>query len=179
MKKIIIITLLLIISCKDTVQKKVNINSTALESDAKKNFSEAQEANKWLEESIVRYFKTDLSNQDKIMKEMTTKDYYEFKTDATNVDLDTDNSLNLKEFQQKWGEKYDTGFAGINTGFLISGQDWINIEVRKSEVLTSLNNVYIFDVILADDGYKAQYHRKIKVLQENNRFLVDGIIELE
>jgi hypothetical protein len=64
----------------------------------------------------VKYFKADMDQQ-KIMQDITTKNYYEYKTDATNVDMDVDGSLSLKDFQQKWGNKYNTKYAGINTGF--------------------------------------------------------------
>ena len=124
MKKIIIGSLFLIVSCKDTVKNEININSPTIEDVVAENSKGAEEAKKWLVNNIISYFKTDISDQEKMMKNITTKDYYEFKTDATNVDMDVDGSLTVKEFQQKWGDKYDTNFAGINTGFLISGQDW-------------------------------------------------------
>jgi len=177
MKKIIIASLLLIVSCKEAVKNEIKITNPTLKDVVADNSKGAAEAKKWLENSIVSYFKADISEHQKIMKDITTKDYYEFKTDATNVDLDVDGSLTLKEFQEKWGDKYDTNSAGINTGFLISAQDWIHVEVRKCEVMTALNNVYIFNVVLADDGFKAQYFRKIKVIKENDRFLIDEVIE--
>jgi len=177
MKKIIIASLLLIVSCQNDVKKEPDIADLTIQDIVAENSKEAEEAKKWLENSIVGYFKADISEQEKIMKEITTDDYYEFKTDAINVDMDVDGSLILKEFNQKWEDKYDTNFAGINSGFLISAQDWINIEVRKCDVMTSLKNVYIFNVILADDGFKAQYFRKIKVINENGKFLIDGVIE--
>lgn len=177
MKKIIIASLFLIVSCKDAVKNEIDLNNPTINDVVADNSKGAAEAKKWLENSIVSYFKADISEHQKIMKDITTKDYYEFKTDATNVDLDVDGSLTLKEFQQKWGDKFDTNFAGINTGFLISAQDWINVEVRKCEVITAINNVYTFNVVLADDGFKAEYFRKIKVIKENDRFLIDGVIE--
>lgn len=178
MKKLILGSLFLIVSCKDAAKNEVRIHNLIINDVAEHNTTGAEEAKKWLESSIVSYFKADISECDKIMKDITTKDYYEFKTDATNVDLYVDGSLTLKEFQQKWKDKYDINSAGINTGFLISAQDWINVEVRKCEVLTTQNNVYIFNVILADDGFKAEYFREIKVIKENDRFLIDEVIEL-
>ncbi|WP_326984556.1 hypothetical protein VUJ46_08495 [Chryseobacterium sp. MYb264] len=170
-------SLLSMIGCKDNVKNKPNISEPTIEDIVIENSKGADEAKKWLEKSIVDYFKADISEQEKIMKAITTKDYYEFKTDATNVDMDVDGSLTRKEFDQKWGDKYDINFAGINTGFLISAQDWINIEIRKCEVTTVLNNVYTFKVILADDGFEAKYFRDIKVIKEEGKFLIDGVIE--
>ena len=43
--------------------------------------------------------------------------------------------------------------------------------------MTSLNNVYTFNVILADDGFKTQYLRKIKVIKGDGKFLIDGVTE--
>lgn len=164
------------INCKDDIKKKPDILAPA-EDVVTGDTKGAEEAKKWLEKSIVDYFEADISEQQKIMKKITTKEYYEFKTDATNVDMNVDGSLTLEEFNEKWEDKYDINFAGINTGFLISAQDWINIEVRKCEVMTVLNNVYTFKVILADDGYKAQYFRNIKVIKQYGEFLIDGVIE--
>ncbi|MFC7348192.1 hypothetical protein ACFQO9_15850 [Chryseobacterium zhengzhouense] len=177
MKKIIIASIFLVVSCKDDIKNELNIDSPSIEDVVAQNSKGAEEAKKWLESNIASYFKADISDQQKIMKNITTKDYYEFKTDATNVDMDVDGSLTLKEFQQKWGDEYDTNFAGINRGFLISAQDWINVEIRKCEVTTALNNVYTFNVVLADDGFKAKYFRDIKVIKENGKFLIDGILE--
>ncbi len=178
MKNLSIISLFLIFSCHNTVKENIKSEEFSLEDVVAQNNAGAEEAKKWLKKSIVEYFKADISEQDKIMKDMTTKKYYEFKNDAINVDLDVDGSLTLKQFQKKWENDYDTNFAGINTGFLISAQDWINVEVRKCEVETALLNVYNFNVMLADDGFKAKYRRHIKVIKEDDKFLIDGIIEL-
>lgn len=178
MKNICILSLFFIFGCQNTVKENIKSEEFSFEEVVAKNDAGAEEAKKWLEKSIPEYFKADISEQDKMMRDMTTKKYYEFKTDATNVDLDVDGSLTLKKFKEKWENDYDTNFAGINTGFLISDQDWINVEVRKCEIETALPNVYTFNVILADDGFKAKYRRRIKVIKENDKFLVDGIIEL-
>jgi hypothetical protein len=177
MRNLLLISLLLIFSCKDAVKQNLN-SEDVLRKEVITQNKGAEEAKKWLEKSIVEYFKADISEHDKMMRDMTTKKYYEFKKDATNVDLNVDGSLTLKQFQEKWEKDYDINFAGINTGFLISGQDWINVEVRKCEAETALLNVYTFNVILADDGFKTQYRRNIKVIKEDDRFQIDGIIEL-
>lgn len=177
MKKLSITCLFFILSCKDAVKENVKSEAFSIEDVVAQNNNGTEEARKWLERSITDYFKADISEQDKMMRDITTKKYYEFKIDATNVNLNVDGSLTLKEFKEKWENDYDTNFAGINTGFLISAQDWINVEVRKCEVQTALLNVYTFKVILADDGFKAKYLRNIKVIKEGDQFLIDGIIE--
>jgi hypothetical protein len=96
-----------------------------------------------------------------------------------NVDMDVDGSLTLKEFQDKWKGKFDTDKAGIDSGFLISGQDWINIEIRNCDLKSSSDNNYVFNVALADDGFKAKYSRQIKVIKTDNKFLIADVIEEE
>lgn len=70
-----------------------------------------------MELHIQNYFAGDLGKLDQMMKDMTTKDYYEYKGDAMNVDMDVDGSLTQKEFEEKWKGKFDTSKAGIGTGF--------------------------------------------------------------
>ncbi|MGU3373981.1 hypothetical protein [Chryseobacterium sp. M5A1_1a] len=186
MKRIMIASMLLMIACKKekkevVVQAEPQVKENVTEEakvDSPANQSE--EAKKWLEKSIISYFKADLGNLDKEMKKMTTKDYYDYKTDAMNVDMDVDGSLTEKEFQDKWKDKFQTKYAGINTGFLISAQDWINIEVRKCELdAISGDDAFVFDVELMDEGVKATFDRKIGVVKKGNKFLIADVLEKE
>lgn len=137
--------------------------------------NEAEEAQKWLEKSIVDYFKADIGSEEKNMQKITTKDYFDYKTDATNVNLDVDGSLTDKEFQDKWKSKFDTSKAGVGIGFLISAQDWNSIEVESCDLKSSSRDEYIFNVVLRDDGFKAQYPSVIKVVKENGSFLIADV----
>jgi len=179
MKYLIVASLFLMIGCKDAKKTVENSNNPLTENKEVNNIKgEAEAAQNWLKKSIVSYFKADISDQQKIMQDITTKNYYQYKTDATNVDLDVDGSLSLKEFQQKWGNKYNTKNAGINTGFLISAQDWTNIEVRKCELdAISGDEAFVFDVEIVDDGAKAIFNRKIGVVKKDNKFLIADVIE--
>jgi len=179
MKRLIIASLFLMAACQEEKKKEAVINQESLpkEMAATNKPNESEDAKKWLEKSIKNYFKEDLESLDKEMQEITTKDYYEYKTDAMNVDMDVNGSLTLKEFQDKWKGKFDTGKAGIDSGFLISGQDWINIEVRSCDLTSSSDNNYVFNVVLADDGFKAKYSRQIKVIKTDNKFLIADVIE--
>lgn len=183
MKKIIIASLLLMMICckeekKETITSITDIPKEKVVSEGKTN--ESEEAKKWLMSSIEKFFKTDLSTMDKAMQDMTTKDYYEYKTEATNVDMDVDGSLTLKEFQDKWKNKFNTKYAGINTGFLISAQDWVHIEVSKCELAAiSGDDAFFFDVELRDEGAKAFFDRKIGVVKKGNKFLIADVIEKE
>lgn len=178
MKRTIIASLFLIIACKEEkkeiktqqIQEKVVLHNES---------NEAEEAQKWLKTSIVDYFKADIGNEEKNMQKITTKDYFDYKTDATNVDLDVDGSLTEKEFQDKWKSKFDTSKAGIGVGFLISAQDWDKIKVGSCELKSSSKDEYIFNVVLTDNSFKAQYPSVIKVIKENGSFLIADVLQDE
>ena len=177
MKNIIIISLLLIISCSETKKEEIKLNNLPKESVVENNSKEIAEAKTWLVKSIESYFNADISNQENIMQNITTKDYYEFKTDATNVDLDIDGSLTLKEFQQKWKNKFNTENVALNTGFLISAQDWTKIEVKKCDLNASLENDFSFYVELQDIESKEVFKRIIKVTKIKNNFFIGNVLE--
>lgn len=182
MKRTIIASLFLIIGCKEekkeikTVTEPQQTEEKALQDNQS---NEAEDAKKWLERSIVDYFKADIGIGEKNLQKITTKDYFDYKTDATNVDLDVDGSLTEKEFQNKWKSKFDTSKAGIGIGFLIPAQDWINIEVESCDLKSSTKDGYIFNVVLRDDGYKAHYPSVIKVIKENGSFLIADVLQDE
>lgn len=177
MKNIFIISLLLIISCNETKKEQIKINNLPKGSVVENNTKEAVEAKIWLVKSIESYFNADISDQETIMQNITTKDYYNFKTDATNVDLDIDGSLTLKEFQQKWKNKFNTENVVLNTGFLIPAQDWTKIEVKRCDLNASLENDYSFYVELQDTGSKEMYKCIIKVTKIKNNFFIGNVLE--
>lgn len=186
MKRTIIASLFLIIACKE--EKKENTTTTQpvteqvkekVVLDTGSESKDAEEAQKWLKKSIVDYFKADLVKQDKNMQKMTTKDYYDYKTDATNVDLDVDGSLTEQEFKDKWKGKFDTSKAGVGIGFLIPAQDWNNIEVGSCELKSSSKDEYTFNIVLRDDGFKAKYPSVVKVIKENGSFLIADVLQEE
>lgn len=179
MKRTIIASLFMIIACKE--EKKEIKKDGEIQPIKEKvvlhneEFNEAEKAQNWLKKSIVDYFKADIGSEEKNMQNITTKDYFDYKTDAMNVDLDVDGSLTDKEFQDKWKSKFDTGKAGIGTGFLISAQDWNKIEIESCDLKSSSKDEYIFKVVLRDDSFKAQYPSVIKVIKENGSFLIADV----
>ena len=177
MKNIIIISLLSIISCSEAKKEEIKIENLPKESVVENNTKDADEAKAWLMKSIESYFNADISDQENIMQNMATKDYYDFKMDATNVDLDVDGSLTLKEFQQKWKNKFNTENVALNTGFLIPAQDWTKIEVKKCDLNASLENDYSFYVELQDTGSKEIYKCIIKVTKIKNNFFIGNVLE--
>ena len=160
---------------KETIAKVTDISKEKFVSEVKPN--ESEEAKKWLVTSIEKFFKTDLSTMDKAMQDMTTKEYYEYKTDATNADMDVDGSLTEKQFQDKWKSKFDTGKAGTGVGFLISGQDWNEIKVTKCLLLSQHENTEVFNVLLTDKQYKAEYPIQVKVIQEKDGFRIADVLQ--
>lgn len=176
MRNILMAVLFLGMGCKEAEQKKMDLPIS--EGPKKDNLNEAEQAKEWLKKSIVDYFKADITGQEKIMQNITTRPYYQYKTEATNVDMDTEGSLTLKEFQHKWEHTFNPKYAGINTGFLISAQDWTTIAVKKCDLdAISGDSAFVFDVVLEDTGTKDHFNRKIGVVKKNNAFLIADVIE--
>lgn len=182
MKRTIIASLFLIIGCKE---EKKDAVATQPEPEVKENVvpedkpqgNESEEAKKWLEKNIEDYFKSDLGNLDKNMQKMTTKEYYDYKGDAMNVDMDVDGSLTEKEFNDKWKGKFNTKKAGVGVGFLIAGQDWDKIQVTKCQLISENENSFLFDVVLNDKAFKSEYPTQVKVIKENGSFLIADVLQ--
>lgn len=138
-------------------------------------FDKSELAKKWLIKSIENFFKQNEEFPE--MSTITTKAYNDYKIDAMNIDLGTDGSLTLEQFNKKWKKKYDVKYAGYD-GFLISAQDSGKVTVAKCELLSSKNNVYVFHVIIKDLTYKGTYTRDIKVIESGKSFLIDDVKEL-
>ncbi len=179
----IIASLFSIIACKE--EKKENITQSRPQvkeevvQEAKSQANESEEAKKWLQKNIEDYFKADLVAQEKVMQKITTKEYFDYKTDATNVDLDVNGSLTEKEFEDKWKKKFDIKKAGTGVGFLISGQDWDEIKVSECKLLESKKNDFLFDVVLADEKMKAKYPIKVKVIKNKDSFVIADVWQEE
>ncbi len=178
MKKItLIIILFSILSCQ---KKQENKQITILEKDTivsdspSKPLIKSDLAKKWLAEKIEENFKT----TEGIMDSICTKTYAEYKSDAIGVDYD--GGLTPKAFEKKWKNKFDIKHAGTGTGFLISGQDWVNIKVNKCELSpVKLKEGYLFETTIEDVGAttKTIYKRDIKVIPSENSFLISDVLE--
>jgi len=179
----LLLVLFIMASCKKRENTVGNTNIPIVEKQAEVDTEKQKEqkqaeidAQQWLVMSIENYFNQD-NNLDKTMELMTTPDYYQYKNDAINVDMDVDGSLTLKEFQKKWQNKFDVKTTNFNSGFLISGQDWDHISVEKCTLESSSVNDFIFNVIILDNGFKTRYPRKIKVVKTGNQFLIADVKE--
>lgn len=178
MKKIMLASVLLIISCKEekkTTETREPAKKEVAQTTAEKD--DSNEAKIWLEKAIVEYFKDDAADLDLKIKNITTADYYEYKMDAMNVDMEVDGSLTKAEFDAKWKNKFDTSKAGIDSGFLISGQDWVQVSVGNCHLISKANNEYTFNVMILDEGSKAKYPREIKVKKEGSQFLIADVVD--
>lgn len=182
MKKrtVLFLMILISISCqnKSTKEEELTEKPTVenTEKEKKRNnqvSNKSESAKKWLIETVQTYFKKDFPE----MSGITTKTYEEYKTEATNVDLDTDVAMTQSEFENKWKNKYDTKYAGIGFGFLISGQDWGKIEVTQCNLLLENDDSYVFQTILRDTEFKTDYKRDIRIIKSGNSFLIDDVKE--
>jgi hypothetical protein len=182
MKKsaVLFLMVLISISCqnrptkKEELVEKTTTENTKIERKEDNQASNNSEsAKKWLIETIQTYFKKDFPK----MSGITTKTYEEYKTEATNVDLDTDVAMTQTEFENKWKNKYDTKYAGIGFGFLISGQDWGKIKITKCNLLSENDDSYVFQTILSDTEFKTDYKRDIRIIKSGNSFLIDDVKE--
>ncbi|URC11978.1 hypothetical protein [Flavobacterium sp. B183] len=160
------LVLVVFFSCNSREQKTTE--------NEEKSVTEVKSAKKWLIESIESYFKNDNSE----MISITTKRYAEYKSDAMNIEFDVDGNLTEKDFEKKWKNHYDTKLAGFHSGFLISGQDWINPTVTNCDLKSKTENGLVFKTTISDDGYKVKYIREIKVIKENGHFKIDDVIDL-
>ncbi len=138
------------------------------------NIEKAKTAKVWLTKAIEEFFLS--TNADP--KTITTVRYNEYKSDATQVEMD--GGLSPSEFLDKWGKIYDTKYAGMGVGFLISGQDYGKIKVSKCELKeTPSEHEYLFDVQIDDPQMNTFYHLDIIVLESNNSFLIDDVKEYD
>lgn len=138
----------------------------------------AEAAKQWLTKTIISYFSApELSSLNDMMKKNTTSDYYAYKMDATNVDLDVDGSLTVEAFHKKWKDKFDTDKAGIGTGFLITGQDWSKIIVEKCTLISAKDHAFLFDVVLKDVDFDARYPSQILVTLTNGVYQIADVKE--
>lgn len=173
---ILFLVVLCSVSCQKEAAKKEQLpeksNTEIKKKEINQGNSESETAKKWLVKTILTYFKNDISE----MSGITTKTYEEYKSEATNVEMDTDISMTQEEFENKWKNKYDTKYAGIG-GFLISAQDWGKIEVTKCNLLSENMDSYVFEVIISDTDAKADYKRDIKVIKSGKSFLIDDVKE--
>ena len=134
-------------------------------------------AKKWLTENIEQFF----LNFDKLegnYSKICTKQYFEYKTDATNVEMG-DDGMTKSKFGKKWPNR-NPALAGFGAGFMISGQDFGKIKVTKCDLLNkTLTGGWLFATLIEDIQFKAKYTRDIVVVQNKGSFLIDDVLEYD
>ncbi len=173
---LILPAILLFFACQShtKLDTKNSTDSTALVQDTLST-SWKDEGCSWLKTTIEKHFKMDDSSDD--MKAITTASYYAYKVDATNVDLDLDSSLTNAEFHQKWKGKFDTKYAGIGTGFLISGQDYGNITLSTCDFIRGNEQEATYKVLISDCQYNTDYNREITLVKDQQTFKIANVKE--
>jgi len=162
-------------STKEADEK--SIDSISLRNDVIEKELDTVVAKNWLTKSILDFF--DGTNSD--MQKITTPQYYEFKMDAMNVDLETEGSLSAVEFRNKWQDKYDLNIHPTQTGFLISGQDWGTIKIGHISV-KNVNNSYksiTFSTLIRDKELEIDYNRDIIVVENESKYLIADVLEYD
>ncbi|MVZ65142.1 hypothetical protein GQF61_04705 [Sphingobacterium sp. DK4209] len=169
---------LLFFACQSNtkLESKNTADSAALVQDTLST-SWKDEGCSWLKTTVEKHFKTEDSSAD--MKAITTATYYEYKVDATNVDLDLDSSLTNAEFQKKWNGKFDTKFAGIGTGFLISGQDYGSITLSTCDFIHGNEQEATFKVLISDCQYNTDYNREITLVKDQHTYKIANVKEFD
>lgn len=156
-------------SCEDkktSVTEDAQVTGDSLTSEDGKN---------WLKENIETYFNNDAVFLNGFTS-LCTQQYAEFKTDATNVDLD--GGMTAEEFKSKWGRRYSE-YAGIGEGFMVAGSDFGEIAVTKCEFKnrTEMND-YIYEVIIEDKTFGSRFIRQVVLTKNGDSFLIDDVREI-
>jgi len=134
---------------------------------------EAVDAKQWLTATITDYFNVDTTSH---FRDITTKRYAEYKQDAINLVYDTPNSLTEAQFNQKWGDVYDTSYAGIGESFLLGQQDHGVVVISKCHLTSQTNNKnFIFDTIISDTLFELTYSIEITVVQTKDGFKINDV----
>ena len=169
---LVILTALIGFSCSTQSTEKATSADSTKNTIAIENSSDSTElAKQWLIKSIEGYF----NNNDST--DFCTKRYNEYKEDASNVDYD--GGMSEAEFTKKWQGIYDTKFAGLGVGFLISGQDFGTIKVSSCELKSKTPDGYTFKTIIEDKDNHVKYNRDIRIIRNQQNFLIDDVLEYD
>lgn len=179
-----ILPLFIFLSCQQNAKTDKNQQDSQLTPDSIpqeniqiENQIDSTKAKEWLTATIIDFFESENPN----MEHITTPEYYAFKSDAMNVDMSADDSLTEKDFIKKWGDKYNLKLHPIQTGFLISGQDWGKIRVENMKVLNQNqnSNSITFSLIIKDEEFKVDYDRDITVVYQDGKYLISDVLEYD
>jgi hypothetical protein len=135
---------------------------------------DTEDAVAWLTEVIENH----LNEGGYAMEDICTPQYYEYKTDATQVGYD--GGMDEEAFAKKWSSSYNGARAGIGTAFLISGQDIGKVKVTKCiPKPTTTAEVIILEVVISDPDLNATYHRDFKIVPIGKAYQIDDVVEYD
>jgi len=135
---------------------------------------DTEDAVAWLTEVIENH----LNEGGYAMEDICTPQYYEYKTDATQVGYD--GGMDEAAFAKKWSSTYDVARAGIGTAFLISGQDNGKVKVTKCiPKPTSTAESIVLEVVISDPDMNATYHRDFKIVPIGKAYQIDDVVEFD
>jgi hypothetical protein len=135
----------------------------------------------WITKVIEDYANaTDLNTGFENLRKAFTDDYYNYKQDALNLGYDnSDTSMTEEGFKKKWQHKYNTKYAGEG-GYVISAQDNGKVKVSNLYLLKQIdNNTALYRVVIKDLDFKATFNREIKVIVQDDRYMIDDILEYD
>lgn len=140
--------------------------------------SDTTKVKQWIAKVIEDFTNSEHSNaaHDSMVNSLT-KDYYEYKQEALNLEYD-DSTMTEEGFKKKWQHKYNTGLVGEG-GYLISAQDNGKIKVTTCNWMRNTDNASFYKVVIEDLDFKTLFHRDIKVIYQNGKFLIDDILEYD
>lgn len=169
-----------IFSCtKNSSEETETINQSTIDSTEIDPKLYPDQVKDWLIKSIENEFSDPLfEDSAKIAhpNDIYTNAYEEYKTDA--IGIEYDGGMTEAAFKEKWSKIYNTKYAGIGTGFLISAQDWGKIKVTDCKLIEPQNDAFLmFHVIIEDLEFKSKYTRDIKVVKQEGKYKIDDILE--
>jgi hypothetical protein len=136
---------------------------------------ETADVKEWLTGTIKKYFEDNQIH----FREITTKQYAEYKQDAINVDYGN-TPITLKQFKEKWTDIYDISYAGIGESFLLGQQDWGIVVMSKCDLISVENNKkFTFDTTISDTTFKHTYSIEITIVQTDDGFKIDDVKKTE
>jgi hypothetical protein len=153
----------------DTIPASTPTASATTEMDI-----DTEDAVAWLTEVIENH----LNEGGFAMEDICTPQYYEYKTDATQIGYD--GGMDEAAFTKKWSSTYDVARAGIGTAFLISGQDNAKVKVTKCvPKSTTTAEAIILEVVISDPDMNASYHRDFKIVPIGKAYQIDDVVEYD
>ena len=181
MKTIFSITFLLfgLLACRNTAttlpaQTVVSDTIPASTPSTSETDIDTEDAVAWLIEVIENH----LNEGGYAMEDICTPQYYEYKTDATQVGYD--GGMDEEAFAKKWSSTYNVARAGIGTAFLISGQDNGKVKVTKCvpKPTTTAESI-ILEVVISDPDMNATYHRDFKIVPIGKAYQINDVVEFD